>query len=141
MTTYLVDTSAWQRVARSVEVERAMRALTEDGHRFASCSVSLDEACYSARSLVELRQIRDRLRRGTELLDTTPATDTVVRRIREGLFAAGKGRAAGVVDVQIAAVAVSHGATVLHYDQDFAHIAKVASDLGHRWVVPRGSVD
>lgn len=140
LTTYLVDNSVWQRLGRSTDVEGAMRVITAHGHRFASCSASLDEASYSARSLDDLR-LRARLGEMTAFLDTTPETDLMVRQIRKGLFAAGMGRAAGVVDVQIAAVAISHHATVLHYDQDFVDMAGIASNLSHRRIVPRGSVD
>lgn len=68
------------------------------------------------------------------------AFDGIVRQIREGLFAADKGPAAGVIDVAIAAVAVLHGAVVLHYDSDYDHIDEVTEDSRHEWVVPRGTV-
>lgn len=137
---YLVDNSAWQRLRLSPHVDEAMRARTASGDRFAICSASLDEACYSARSLLDLVTLRERFTTGAAMLDTTPEVDLVVRRIREALFAAGKGRAAGVVDVQIAAVAVHHGSTVLHYDADYDHIASVTEELDHEWVVSQGSV-
>jgi predicted nucleic acid-binding protein len=56
------------------------------------------------------------------------------------LWQAGKGRAAGVIDVAIAATAVSFNAVVLHYDSDFDHIADVYPPMKAWWVVPRGSV-
>jgi len=37
-------------------------------------------------------------------------------------------------------VAILHGAVVLHYDSDFDHIAEVADDFRHEWVVPCGTV-
>ena len=68
-------------------------------------------------------------------------TDQVVIDIRSALWQAGKGRAAGVIDVAIAAAAVAFAATVLHYDSDFDHIVDVFPQLEARWVVPRGSID
>ena len=43
-------------------------------------------------------------------------------------------------DLLIAAAAMRLGLTVLHYDNDFVHIASV-STLQHEWAVPAGSVD
>jgi predicted nucleic acid-binding protein len=52
----------------------------------------------------------------------------------------GQHRAAGIVDLLTAAVAEHHGATVLHYDSDFEHIAAVTGQA-QLWVAPRGSLD
>jgi predicted nucleic acid-binding protein len=49
-------------------------------------------------------------------------------------------RAAGVFDVLTAAAAEHYRATLMHYDADFEHIAKVTGQ-DHLWVVPRGSID
>lgn len=43
-------------------------------------------------------------------------------------------------DLLIAAVAEVHGATVLHYDEDYDRIAEVTGQP-MEWIVPRGSVD
>ena len=141
MTVYLVDNSVWQRVARSSAVQDTLRSLTAAGHRLGSCSASLDEASYSARSLTDLRRVRARVAGGTAFLASDPEGDGEVQRIRERLFAAGLGRAAGVIDVQIAAAAITHRARVLHYDHDFDLIAAAAPELQHDWVVPRGTID
>ena len=45
-----------------------------------------------------------------------------------------------IPDLLIAAAAEISGAQLLHYDQDFDHIATVTGQ-SCRWVVPRGSVD
>ena len=45
-----------------------------------------------------------------------------------------------VPDLIIAAVAISHGLTLVHYDADFEFIASV-SGLKHQWIVDRGSTD
>lgn len=78
-------------------------------------------------------------------LPASPEADQVTVEIRTALWQAGKGRAAGVVDVAIAAIAVCADATILHYDSDFDHIADAypqAHAHAHaQWIVPRGMVD
>lgn len=49
-------------------------------------------------------------------------------------------RAAGAIDTLVAALAIEHGATVIHYDADYEHIASVEPRLSHEWVAPRGSL-
>ena len=49
-------------------------------------------------------------------------------------------RAAGIIDLLTAATAEFHGAVVVHYDEDFEHIATVTRQP-HIWVAPKGSVD
>jgi predicted nucleic acid-binding protein len=85
--------------------------------------------------------LRVRLRTTFLYLPASPLTDQIVIDIRSALWSAGKGRAAGVIDVAIAAAAVSSDATVLHYDGDFDHIADVFPHLRSKWIVPRGSID
>jgi predicted nucleic acid-binding protein len=43
-------------------------------------------------------------------------------------------------DLIIAAVVIRKGLTLVHYDADFDHIAKV-SELKHQWIVAAGLVD
>ena len=49
-------------------------------------------------------------------------------------------RAAGVIDLLIAATAEHYGATVLHYDAYYEHIAAVTGQP-MRWVAAQGSPD
>jgi predicted nucleic acid-binding protein len=44
------------------------------------------------------------------------------------------------VDLLTAAIAEHYGATILHYDSEFDHIATVTQQPV-RWVVTRGSID
>lgn len=141
MTVLLVDNSALQRVSRSERIANRLRALTADGHHLAVCAPSLDEASYSARSHADLLTIRSQLSRGFGYLALSPGVDELVGSIREALFRAGRGRAAGVIDVQVAAIAAHHGALVLHYDDDFEQIAAVFPALKQRWIAARGTVD
>jgi len=54
------------------------------------------------------------------------------------LASRGQHRAPSIADLFVSAVALTHDATVLHYDKDFELIADV-SGLHHEWIVPRGS--
>lgn len=60
--------------------------------------------------------------------------------LQASLAAAGTLRAVGPVDLLIAATAVQHELTVLHYDGDFELLAEADDRVAQRWVVPRGSV-
>jgi predicted nucleic acid-binding protein len=43
--------------------------------------------------------------------------------------------------VLVAAVALEHSATVVHYDRDYEHIAGAVPGFRHEWVVPAGLID
>lgn len=141
MTRYLVDNSVLQRLPRSSGIRTAVAEILDADHELCSCAATLDELAYSARSRTEHAEAVRRLRHSFLYLPLAPAIDEITIAIRTALFAAGKGRAAGVIDVQIAATAVHHDAAVLHYDSDYDHIADAYPELSARWVVPRGSAD
>jgi len=105
------------------------------------CALSLDEFAYSARSAAEHTEASRRLRTSFLYLPLSPAIDQLILDIRAALWNAGTGRAAGVIDVALAATAVDSAATVLHYDSDFDHITAAYPPLRASWVVPRGSID
>lgn len=135
---FLVDTSAQVRI-RHPAVRQVIAGLIAD--RVAATCVTVDlEAAYSGRNAAEVRLVAERRR---ELFVVLPLDEQVAQRAREvqvRMAARGHHRAAGVIDLLTAAVAEFHGATVLHYDSDFEHIAAVTGQP-HAWVVPRGSVD
>lgn len=141
MSRYLVDNSVLQRLPRSSEVQNAVAAILGAEHELCCCSLTLDEFAFGARSAREHAEGSRRLRTSFLYLPASPLTDQVVIDIRSALWEAGKGRAAGVIDVAIAAAAVSFDAAVLHYDSDFDHIVGVFPQLSAQWVVPRGSID
>jgi predicted nucleic acid-binding protein len=58
--------------------------------------------------------------------------------IMRKLASRGQLRAPSIADLFVSAVALTHKATVLHYDKDFELIADV-TDLRHEWIMPRGS--
>jgi hypothetical protein len=137
---YLVDNSVLQRLPRSPEVQTAVNALLDAEHEFCCSSLTLDEFGFSARSAADHAEASRRLHTSFLYLPASPETDQIVLDIRSALWRAGKGRAAGVIDVAIAATAVCFNAVVLHYDNDFDHIADVYPPLNAQWLVPRGSI-
>ncbi|MGA2307557.1 MAG: PIN domain-containing protein [Acidimicrobiales bacterium] len=140
MSRYLVDNSVLQRLPRSPGVQTAVNALLDAEHEFCCSALTLDEFGFSARSAADHAEGSRRLRTSFLYLPASPETDQIVLDIRSALWRAGKGRSAGVIDVAIAAIAVSFNAVVLHYDSDFDHIADVYPPMKARWVVPRGSI-
>jgi predicted nucleic acid-binding protein len=141
VTRYLVDNSVLQRLPRSPEVRAAVTEILDDEHDLCSCAATLDEFAYSARSATEHAEAVRRLRSSFLYLPMATEIDQLIIDIRTALFAAGKGRAAGVIDVQISATAIHHHATVLHYDSDYDHIAQAYPDLSAHWIVSRGTID
>ena len=61
--------------------------------------------------------------------------------IRAALRNAWTDRAAGVINVVLAATAVHARATKLHYGSDFDHIAAAYPKLHTAWVIPRGAIN
>lgn len=140
MTRYLVDNSVLQRLPRSPAVQAAVRSLLDAEHELCCCALSLDEFGFSARSPAEYLEANRRLRTSFLYLPLAGEIDQIILDIRAALWDAGTGRAAGVIDVALAATAVHARSTVLHYDGDFDHIAAVYPLLRAQWVVPRGSI-
>lgn len=110
-------------------------------HELCCCALSVDEFAFSARSAADHVEASRRLRTSFLFLSSSTDSDLISVDIRAALWRTGTGRAAGVIDVALAAVAVHANATVLHYDSDFDHIAAAYPRLTSQWVVPRGSVD
>jgi predicted nucleic acid-binding protein len=138
---YLVDNSVLQRLPRSTTVQAAVGLLLDADHELCCCALSLDEFAFSARSAAEHTEASRRLRTSFLYLPLSPDVDQLILDIRAALWSAGTGRAAGVMDLALAATAVHANATILHYDSDFDHIAAAYPQLHATWVVPRGSID
>ncbi len=134
---YLADTSAIARV-RHDPVRAELTRLGRAG-LLATCVVVDLEVLYSARNPQEYT--RTAALRATGFIDLPP-TPEIARRARDiqaMLARRSQHRAAGCPDILTAAIAEHYGATVLHYDADFDHIAAV-SGLQTRWIVPRGTI-
>ena len=89
--------------------------------------------CHSARSPEEHAHYLEQISLGFPL-ERAPDESLAVG-IQSGLWNAGFVRAAGAVDILIAAYAIANDATVLSADRDFDHIAAV-SDLAHEYIAP-----
>lgn len=142
---YLVDNSALQRVHRSDAVAEALIDLLATGE-LASCLPQLLEEGYSARNAEEHRILMDASAKAKIFLQPDDEVARLAIDLQRRLFDAGRGRAVGVSDLQIAATAVrsttgNQRVSVVHYDADFDSIAAIEPTFSHRWIVPRGSVD
>jgi predicted nucleic acid-binding protein len=98
------------------------------------------EAGYSARSAIGFEALMAERKTQYRNLPITEEIADRARDIQLRMAQRGQHRAAGIVDLLTAAVAEHHGATVLHYDSDFEHIAAVTGQA-QLWVSPRGSLD
>jgi predicted nucleic acid-binding protein len=137
---YLIDNSAWARVATETRVretvEYLIRASQPDD--ILVCPPIALEYGHSARGPREHGVIVEQLAAFTECAKVPPLAD--VLSLQAALWAAGLVRAVGAADLLIAAYALANDATVIHYDSDFEHVAAVTPGFSHEWVVPRGSV-
>lgn len=137
-TLVLIDTSAASRAAHQPQIQTMIEKLADDGAAATCVTVDL-EAGFSAQSA---KAVPAMLRTRAVLMTVLPITEEIAQRAREvQALLAGRGmhRAVGVIDLLTAATAELHGASVLHYDADFEHIASVTGQR-HMWVVPRGSI-
>jgi predicted nucleic acid-binding protein len=134
---YLIDTSAHARTYHA-PVRAVISGLIAD--KAAATCVTVDlEAGYSGRDINDVRVIAQRRK---SLYVVLPISEVIADRARDvqlRMAARGHHRAAGIIDLLTAAVAEHHGATVLHYDADFEHIAATTGQP-HAWIVARGSI-
>jgi predicted nucleic acid-binding protein len=132
---YLVDKSAFEQQRHSDAADQVLRAIADAG-QLATCEVVALELLYSTRGPddYEARWV------GLSSLVWLPMDATVMRTamdIQRSLARTGQHRRP-IPDLLIAATAIVHDATVLHYDKDFDLIAEVTRQPT-RWIVPRGS--
>jgi predicted nucleic acid-binding protein len=134
---YLIDTSVLARIGHA-GVREVVTGLIAD--RAAASCVTVDlEAGYSGRDEGDVRAIAANRRAGYHNLPISEAIADRARDVQIRMSSRGRHRAAGIVDLLTAAVAEYHGASILHYDADFEHIASTTRQP-QVWVVPRGSI-
>jgi predicted nucleic acid-binding protein len=141
---YLIDNSVIQRLHRSPEVREARDALIRTGD-IAVCLPTVLEACFSARASEEHQREAEAFVTAWTVLEPAPELMGIALNLQSKLFSAGKGRAVGVSDLQIAATALHYSTderpvVVVHYDADFDHLGSMEPLLRAQWVVPRGTV-
>lgn len=135
---YLIDTSAWSRLRQPIAGKRITTILAEG---LAATCVPLDlEDGRSARDFRDATTIRARRAQVMIDLPIIPAVATRARDLQLALTARGHHRAAGPVDVLVAAAAAEYSATVLHYDRDFDLISDIGGPRSE-WVAPAGTLD
>jgi len=136
-TLYLADTSAYTIARRIPAAESRLRRLAADGVLATFVTVDL-ELGYSARDSGEHQGIF-RVRGQMVQLACTDEIAGRARQVQALLATTSQHRAAGVMDLLTAAAAEHYGASVLHYDADFDHIAAVTRQATD-WIVPRGTL-
>ena len=134
---YLADKSALARLGQ-LQVQQRLGPLLERG-LVATCAIVELEMLFSARSPSDYEEIRGLRRAAYTWIPVTEVEHERALDVQRQLAARGMHRAVTIPDLLIGAVAESAGLTVLHYDQDFDHIALVTGQPCE-WVVPAGSV-
>lgn len=132
---YLADKSALARMPVPAVRDRLEPLLVEG--LVATCGIIDLELGYSARdTATHLRVVEER-----RSLPRAPLDDSVFERAMavQGLLAQRGQHRLPIPDLVIAACAELAGLTVLHYDVDFAHIAKVTGQ-SQEWIVARGAL-
>lgn len=95
----------------------------------AACTPQMVEALYSARSQADWENEYARRWAFLEILVCDLRAHQFAIEIQRCLWASGKVRAAGTVDVMTAAIALRHGAIVVHRDSDYEQIAEVVPEF------------
>jgi predicted nucleic acid-binding protein len=135
VTSWLIDTSALARLARSTEAatwtERIERGLVRIS------TVTRLEIGYSARSGPELRTATHRPPLASMPVEyQTPAIEDRAIEVQLLLADLGHHRAPSVADLIVAATAELAGLTVVHLDKDFEMIAEVTAQPIERLLMP-----
>lgn len=135
---YVVDTSAWVRQTTEPLVRARVAQALVDGDIALVTPVVL-ELGYSARNPAEWDRLHTSLA-VFPVLAPSARTHLLAVELQRALWHSGRLRAAGAFDTLIAALAIEHDATVLHYDTDYEHLAAADGRLAHEWVAPRGTL-
>ena len=116
----------------------ALSPLIRAGH-VARCGILELEVLFSTRNTEDMELTRCDLSQALALAETTQEDFERAAAVMQLLAQSGLHRSVPVPDLILAAVAERHGMTVLHYDADFDHVARVTAQ-STQWVVARGSV-
>lgn len=136
----LVDNSVWQRVRQPAVRTELDRLRTRHGAQSVLvCPPIAAEVGFSARNGPDHDAVAAALAAFDDCAVHPTSAD--VLDVQNALFHGGLVRAVGALDTVIAAYALANDATVLHYDRDFEHVARVRPALEHRWIAPPGTLD
>jgi hypothetical protein len=132
---FLADKSAFEQQRHSEAADGLLKALASEGALHMTEMVAL-ELLYSARNPGDYETRWN----GLSTLPWLPLTKEVAARaldMQRELAAVGRHRRP-IPDLILAATALEHDATVLHYDRDFDVIARTTG-LNARWIIPAGA--
>ena len=133
--TFLVDTSAITRLSDAGVRERFEEMVLS--RSVAVSRLAALELGFSARHATEWDDIQKSLHHMT-ILDSHDDDTRQALLIQRELSVRGL-RGRKIVDLLVASTALRTGLTVMHYDQDFDHIASVTGQPT-QWIAPRGSL-
>ncbi|MFC4072348.1 PIN domain nuclease [Actinoplanes subglobosus] len=137
--TYLVDTSAFMRLSAQPQLQKAWNDQMAAG-RLALCPLTELEILYTAQSMEHRRQLQETF---AAFYVWVPISDRAIDRaadVQEDMTKQGMQRSAGAIDLLVAATAEEHRMTVLHYDRDFANVARVTGQ-SVEWIAEPGTVN
>jgi hypothetical protein len=135
VTLFLVDKSAFEQQRHSNQADAMLRALAAE-NRLAICEIVALELLFSTRGPADYEARWSHLE-SLEWLPTDAAACRTALDLQRRLAQRGQHRRP-IPDLLIAATALVHGATVLHYDRDFDRIAAITGQAT-RWIVERGA--
>ena|SRR5690349_12479711 len=136
---YLVDTSAYMRLARLPGLRDAWRPWFAAG-TLSVCPLTELEIYFTARSVDHRNRLKLNIRKRYKWALMPDAIFTRAFEVQRLLAESGAHRSAGPVDLLVAATAEVHGMTVLHYDRDFVSVSRVTGQPV-RWIAEPGTVD
>jgi predicted nucleic acid-binding protein len=134
---YLADTSALARLGHPSVAARLNPFILQG--IVGRCGPIDLEMLRSARSASEFRAMRRTREEAFPLIPLNQSEVDAAIDLQQALEDGGLHRGARLPDLLIAAVAIRHNLTVLHYDHEYDNIASVSA-LKAEWVVPRRSV-
>ncbi|MFE4458863.1 type II toxin-antitoxin system VapC family toxin [Nocardia tengchongensis] len=137
---YLLDQSVMSHYWNKPTVHRQVDELAVIGV-LCSSMVTMDEARFSARDKRDLTVLTELYGSVFHWLPMDEEVETQVARIRTSLWRMGAGRGAQTTDIQIAAVALRHGATIVHNDTDFITLHRAVPELKQLRINPEVAAD
>lgn len=129
LTKCLLDNSVIARLQRGEIDPAVIDPYTQGGNEIVACTPQMIEALYSTRSPAEWENEYARRWSFLDVLPTDLRTHDLALEIQRRLWSSGRVRATGTVDVLTAAIAIQHGAIVVHRDSDYEQIAEVAPEF------------
>lgn len=134
---YLIDTSAAARMNHEEVAQRVAPLITAG--LVGTCPPLDFEALFSARNPQDYEQIRADRQSAYEYLPVLDEHWQQAMRVQRSLAETSRHRSIGLTDLLVAAVAVQHRLTVLHYDSDYDTISEL-TDVQALWVAEPGKL-